>query len=253
MRSKKGRNRLPFLLCRRVRRHLWSIALDTVGFFVLDPQSPFPYSLAITKTAGDLDAGSIMLDRSICGRTVKNFVRELIGFHGFASPGLVLGGFLVDWARELVGTEVEFDAIVETTHCLPDVVQLFTPCTIGNGWMKVLDWDKFALSLYDRRKLTGYRVWLDLDKLRSFPDLYNWYMRLVPKIDLPLDVLHEAILSAGRSPLSACAITATRFYERHKKQDIAVCPQCGEAYTASQGPKCLACQGKGYYEASALV
>jgi len=194
-----------------------------------------------------------MHERTICGRTVEGFFQELIGFHGFAAPGLVLGGFLVDWARELVGTDVEFDAIVETTHCLPDVVQLFTPCTVGNGWMKVLDWDKFALSLYDRRKLTGYRVWLDLDKLRSFPDLYNWYMRLVPKMDLPLEVLHEAILAAGRGPLSACAIRVTRLYERNKKQEIAVCPQCGEAYSASQGPKCVACQGKGYYEASTLV
>lgn len=189
-----------------------------------------------------------MLDRTICGRTVENFFRELIRFHGFAAPGLVLGGFLVDWALELIGTDVEADAIVETTHCLPDVVQVFTPCTLGNGWMKVLDWDKFAVSLYDRRKLTGYRVWLDLDKLRSLPDLYNWYMRLVPKKDLPLDVLHGAILNAGRRPLSACAIRVTRLYERHKKQEITVCPQCGEAYAASQGLKCLACQGKGYYE-----
>jgi formylmethanofuran dehydrogenase subunit E len=205
------------------------------------------------KTVSDLDMRSIMLERMICGRTAEGFFQELIRFHGFAAPGLVLGGFLVDWARELVGTDVEFDAIVETTHCLPDVVQLFTPCTVGNGWMKVLDWDKFALSLYDRRKLTGYRVWLDLDKLRSFPDLYNWYMRLVPKTDLPLDVLHEGILAAGRGPLSACAIRVTRLSERHKKQEIAVCPQCGEAHAASQGLKCLACQGKGYYEASTLV
>ena len=189
-----------------------------------------------------------MLHKTICGLAVEDFFRELIRFHGFAAPGLVLGGFLVDWARELIGTDVEFDAIVETTHCLPDVVQVFTPCTIGNGWMKVLDWDKFAVSLYDRRKLTGYRVWLDLGKLRSFSELYNWYMQLVPKKDLPLHVLHEAILNAGREPLSACSITVTRLYERHKKQKIAVCPHCNEAYTASQGPTCLACQGKGYYE-----
>jgi formylmethanofuran dehydrogenase subunit E len=215
--------------------------------------SLFLIVVPLQRAVGDLDTRSIMPDRTICGRTVEGFFQELIGFHGFAAPGLVLGGFLVDWARELVGTDVEFDAIVETTHCLPDVVQLFTPCTVGNGWMKVLDWDKFALSLYDRRKLTGYRVWLDLDKLRSFPDLYNWYMRLVPKMDLPLEVLHEAILAAGRGPLSACAIRVTRLYERNKKQEIAVCPQCGEAYSASQGPKCVACQGKGYYEASTLA
>jgi formylmethanofuran dehydrogenase subunit E len=212
--------------------------------------APFLIVVLSQKNVTDLDVRSIMLYRTICGRTVQDFFQELINFHGFAAPGLVLGGFLVDWARELVGTDVEADAIVETTHCLPDVVQLFTPCTVGNGWMKVLDWDKFALSLYDRRKLTGYRVWLDLGKLRSFPDLYKWYRRLVPKKDLPLEVLHEAILSAGRAPLSAYSITVTRLYERQKKQEIVLCPQCGEAYAASQGLKCLACQGEGYYQPS---
>jgi formylmethanofuran dehydrogenase subunit E len=188
-----------------------------------------------------------MVNRTICGRSVEDFFQKIRVFHGFASPGLVLGGFLVDWARELIGPGVEADAIVETNHCLPDVVQLFTPCTLGNGWMKVLDWDKFALTLYDRRRLSGYRVWLDLEKLRSFPNLYTWYMRLVPKKDLPLEMLHEEALTAGRRPLSACAVRVTKFYERHKKQEIAVCPHCGEAYAASQGPMCLACQGKGYY------
>jgi formylmethanofuran dehydrogenase subunit E len=184
----------------------------------------------------------------ICGQSVECFLEEIKGFHGFLAPGIVLGGFLVDWACELIGTDVEFDAIVETSHCLPDVVQLFTPCTIGNGWMKVLKWDKFALSFYDRKELTGYRVWLDLEKTRSFPHIYNWYMRLTPKKDLPLDSLITAILDAGRAPLSSCAIRVTRLYEREKKQTIVVCPECGEAYPALQGPRCLTCQGRGYYQ-----
>jgi formylmethanofuran dehydrogenase subunit E len=184
----------------------------------------------------------------ICGQSVECFLEEIKGFHGFLAPGIVLGGFLVDWACELIGTDVEFDAIVETSHCLPDVVQLFTPCTIGNGWMKVLKWDKFALSFYDRKELTGYRVWLDLEKTRSFPHIYNWYMRLTPKKDLPLDSLITAILDAGRAPLSSCAIRVTRLYEREKKQTIVVCPECGEAYPALQGPRCITCQGRGYYQ-----
>jgi len=79
-------------------------------------------------------------------------------FHNWKAPGMVLGLFMVDMARELLGPGVEADAIVESRHCLPDAIQLFTPCTVGNGWLKVLDWDKFALSFYDRIKLKGYRV-----------------------------------------------------------------------------------------------
>ena len=155
---------------------------------------------------------------------------------------------MVDWAQELIGPDIESDAIVETRYCLPDAVQLFTLCTIGNGWLKILDWDKFALSLYDRKNSRGYRIWLDLEKTHRFPNLYNWYMRLVAKKDLPLEVLTDTIFTAGRSALSSRAIHMTRFHKRIKKGKIEICPGCGEAYPVEQGPECAACQGEGYYD-----
>ncbi|MFZ0929925.1 MAG: hypothetical protein WAN11_15070 [Syntrophobacteraceae bacterium] len=39
-----------------------------------------------------------------------------------------------------------------------------------------------------------------------------------------------------------------RRYGKRKKGEIAVCPGCGEAYPTQQGGRCLACQGKGYYD-----
>ncbi|MGW8186774.1 MAG: FmdE family protein, partial [Desulfobacterales bacterium] len=157
---------------------------------------------------------STNLEQKLCGRDQTKCLRMIEKFHGWKAPGLVLGLFMVDLAQELIGIETEADAIVETRHCLPDAIQLFTPCTVGNGWMKILDWDKFALSLYDRRERNGYRVWFDLAKARRFPNLYKWFMRLVPKKELPLDVLLETILSAGRSVLSSQAIYVTAYYQR---------------------------------------
>lgn len=183
-----------------------------------------------------------------CGRPIGECLRIIENFHGWKAPGLVLGLFMVDLAQELIGIQTEADAIVETRHCLPDAIQLFTPCTIGNGWMKILDWDKFALSLYDRRTKKGHRVWVDLEKMQSYPKLYKWYMRLIPKKELPLDVLLGIILEAGRHVLSSQAITMTQYYDRVKKTDINVCPVCNEAFTATQGSICQACQGNGYYE-----
>jgi len=155
--------------------------------------------------------------------------------------------FMVDLARELVGEHVEADAIVETRHCLPDAIQLFTPCTIGNGWMKILDWDKFALSFYDRKKRYGYRVWLDLEKTRQFPTLYNWYMRRVPKETLQLETLINTVLSAQRTVLSYESIYIIRLHKRDKKEKITVCPICKEAYAEKLGEVCISCQGGGYY------
>jgi formylmethanofuran dehydrogenase subunit E len=188
------------------------------------------------------------LKQKLCGRDLTHCLRMIEKFHGWKAPGLVLGLFMVDLAQELIGIDTEADAIVETRHCLPDAIQLFTPCTVGNGWMKILDWDKFALSLYDRRERNGVRVWFDLAKARRFPNLYKWFMRLVPKKELPLDVLLETILSAGRSVLSSHAIYVTAYYERVKKSGINVCPACGEAFASAQGEICRSCQGKNYYE-----
>jgi formylmethanofuran dehydrogenase subunit E len=123
--------------------------------------------------------GSETFHMMVCRRSLDVFLEDIVRFHGFVSPGLVIGGFMVDWARELIGSNVEADAVVETYHCLPDAVQIFTPCTIGNGWLKIMDWDKFALTLYDKKKWGGYRVWFDLQKARFFPKICKGSQRRI--------------------------------------------------------------------------
>lgn len=182
-----------------------------------------------------------------CGKPMEDLVEDIRKFHGHIAPGLVIGGFMVDWALELLGDIPKIGAIVETCRCLPDAIQVFTPCTYGNGRMKILDWDKFAFSLYDKKDLKGFRVWLDLEKARAFPNIYNWYMRLVPKKDLPLEILLKTIMEAQRLILSSCRVHIIAFYDEKKRGLIRVCPSCGEAYLAEHGNSCLSCQGKGYY------
>ena len=186
------------------------------------------------------------LEKRICGYTRERVLREIEAFHGFMAPGLVIGAIMVDWVQERLEPMVEADAVVETCHCLPDAVQIFTPCTIGNGWLKILDWDQFALTLYDRFTLKGFRVWLDPGKLKAFPPVHDWYMRTRPKKDLSRDVLIPAILNAGRDLLSCVPIRMTRLYGRKKKGDIGICPTCGEAYAKTAGDQCVSCGGEGY-------
>jgi formylmethanofuran dehydrogenase subunit E len=185
---------------------------------------------------------------TVCGKSYQDFLNTIERFHGWLAPGVVIGGFMVDLAQEHIAPNVEADAIVETTHCLPDAIQLFTPCTYGNGWMKVVDWDKFALTLYDKKTLEGIRVWLDIEKSRRFPDIYNWYMQLVSKRDLPLEVLLKSIEEAGRQVLSCVPVRVVQYHGKVKKGKIGICAKCGEACPAGQGAVCLSCQGKGYYE-----
>ena len=74
----------------------------------------------------------------------------------------------VSWWRRPCGScrrGCLFDAICETRNCLPDAVQLLTPCTIGNGWLKVVNVGRFALTLYDKYQGEGVRVYLDPAKV----------------------------------------------------------------------------------------
>lgn len=190
---------------------------------------------------------------SICDRPIEDFLLAVENFHGWKAPGVVIGGFMVDWANACLPPGIEADAIVESSHCLPDAVQLLTPCTFGNGWLKVLDWDKFALSLYDKKTLEGFRVWLDLAKTRAFPEIYAWYMRLAPKKALPLEVLLDRIIRAGRAILSVAPVRITAFYGKKSKGASAICPDCGEAYPAPQGERCLSCQGMAYFQGAAVA
>lgn len=184
----------------------------------------------------------------ICGRTPEELIRDIENFHGFVAPGLLIGAYMVDLAYQKLEKDVEADAIVETKHCLPDAVQIFTPCTIGNGWLKIVDLDKYALTLYNRHTFMGFRIWLDLKKTEDFPYIYTWFMGLVSKNELPKDILVRDIIKAGHTVLSFSPVLVTQHTNREKKNQCLVCGHCHEAYSAAQGELCLACQGKGYYQ-----
>ncbi len=59
-------------------------------------------------------------EKHLCGMPLIECLHIIEDFHGWKAPGLVIGAFIVDLARELIGESVEADAIVETRHCLPD-------------------------------------------------------------------------------------------------------------------------------------
>jgi formylmethanofuran dehydrogenase subunit E len=185
---------------------------------------------------------------TLCGRPVARALEEITAFHGFRAPGVVIGAVMVDWAREQVGGAVEADAIVETLRCLPDAVQLFTPCTLGNGWMRVLDWDRFALTMYDRAARRGCRVWLDAGKTAGYPAIHDWFLKRVPKGALPLETLLESILAARRAVLSCRSVVVTDFLRRPKKQRVMICPGCGEAFDPRAGDCCKGCMRGGYFK-----
>jgi len=60
----------------------------------------------------------------------KEYIHLVKSFHGNLAPGLIIGGFMVDLAMKNLPPGEFYDAICETTVCLPDSIQLLTPCTV---------------------------------------------------------------------------------------------------------------------------
>lgn len=169
-------------------------------------------------------------------------------FHGSTAPGLIIGGFIVDLALKNLPEGEFFDAICETPVCLPDAVQLLTPCTFGNGWMQVLDFGRYAVTLYEKTGGEGVRVFLDMEKLKQWPEVHSWFMKLKPKREQNAELLFGQIKEAGHSLLSIQRVRVEPGkLARQKMGKVAVCPGCGEAYPVRDGERCLACAGESPY------
>ncbi|MCF8045645.1 MAG: hypothetical protein K9J83_07270 [Desulfarculaceae bacterium] len=174
---------------------------------------------------------------------------ELIrAFHGYPAPGLIIAGKMVQTALGHIPRDILFDAICETGNCLPDAVQLLTPCTAGNGWMKVLPFQKFALTLYDKHTGEGCRVWIDTEKLEEFREIKCWFYKTRPKSEQNTDFLVRRIFEAGVNILSASPVKvdADRFVKKGLGERE-ICPVCNEVYPAGHGKTCRSCQGDSPY------
>ena len=84
-------------------------------------------------------------DDSIGPYTYEEFIEAARNFHGSPAPGLVLGAYMMEEARKYLPEGTIFDAISETSWCLPDAVQMLTVCSTGNGWLRVKNLGVYAL------------------------------------------------------------------------------------------------------------
>lgn len=181
--------------------------------------------------------------------TPQEYFDKVLAFHGHAAPGVLMGGYLVEASRSQLVEGCLFDVVVESKQCLPDAVQILTPCTIGNGWMRILDHDIYAVVLYDKYTGAGCRSWLDPAKMKNFPTTYEWFYKLKPKKEQDSKKLLAEILEHGGEMISSRLVQMhADFLVRKGKGSVATCPECGEAYDGTFGPKCPLCTNGRVYD-----
>jgi formylmethanofuran dehydrogenase subunit E len=180
--------------------------------------------------------------------TFEEYTELAKNFHGYKAPGIILGGFMVEMARTKLPRDILYDAISETTHCLPDSIQLLTPCTLGNGWLKVINLGRYALCLYDKFKGNGVRVYVDPDKLNGWEHIQNWYLKLIPKKEQDTTALLNQISQAGKEICGWQQVCVSENYLKdNRRGNMSICPMCREGYPLSDGNLCRACQGEAPY------
>jgi len=185
---------------------------------------------------------------NICGVEYEAFLIQMEEFHGYRSPGILLGGLMLDTALNKLGATPYLNVVSETVVCLPDAVQMLTPCTFGNGFLQVLDWGKFAFTAYDRQTLSGIRVWLNHDRLSVYPIVRSWFERTGrPREKPPFEQLAAEILAAAPEIIIHRPVRLACALKDSQSVPTGPCPECGESYPLNHGPTCPACRGDAYY------
>jgi formylmethanofuran dehydrogenase subunit E len=184
----------------------------------------------------------------ICSLTIEEYIERVQSFHGYAAPGVVIGGFMVDLAYQHLPEGAILDTVSETEKCLPDAIQLLTPCTTGNGWLKVINIGRFALTLYDKDSGEGIRVCVNPAKLDKWPEVKTWFFELKPKKEQDTHLLMQQIIEAGAGICDYKKVKVDLGLMAIKRRTgFAICLRCKESYPAADGDLCLGCQGKEPY------
>jgi len=175
--------------------------------------------------------------------TFEEFVDHVSSFHGYAAPGVIIGGFMVDLVYRYLPAEGLFDALCETPKCLPDAIQLLTPCTLGNGWLTVVNTGRFALTLYDKETGNGVRVFVNPVRLNGWSEIRAWFFKLKQKKEQNNQLLMAEIREAGAGICDLQKVkVADRFLRKLHRGGFAICSCCGEAYPVDDGPICVGCR-----------
>lgn len=188
---------------------------------------------------------------TICGHTVQDYIKMIEDFHGNLAPGLIIGGFMVGLAVKNKPDCEFYDVICETATCLPDAIQLLTPCTYGNGWMKVVNVGRFALTLFDKYSGRGIRVSISAEKLNNYTEIRNWFFKLKRKDEQDKDLLIKEIIEAGTGILDTKkVIVSPELIGKKKGKKIYICDGCGEAFPSGNvtAVLCPACEGTVIYQ-----
>ena len=163
---------------------------------------------------------------------MRSQIDKLVPFHGYLSTGAFIGLQMLQIATRLLDIKKGERIYVtsETYNCLPDPFQILHGSTIGNNGLKVLDYDKMAVTINKGAKpgqeyVEGVRIFLDPAKTIKYPVFHAWYMN---QRKVPHEEAISELLKAGED------VYTWEYVEVQvpvkAKKDVAICQICGESF-----------------------
>mgnify|MGYP003343728269 FL=1 len=191
---------------------------------------------------------------SLPAQSVEDAIEMVTAFHGKYAPGAVIGVYMVDLALEnLQPLKGKLNAIAESTVCLADSIQVMTGCTIGNKYLWIMNFGRYALCLYDRSTKEGIRVWVNYDKIdgQETPTLKKFFdgTRSYESIPRPKQqrMVIEEFLTVTRQILDFERVFVN-LPEKGPLPDPARCDHCSEFFKTFTGEKtCRNCSVEHLY------
>jgi formylmethanofuran dehydrogenase subunit E len=186
--------------------------------------------------------------------SMKDYFKQVIEFHTYPAPGLLMGVFMVDYALDLLNARPgeKLYAVCETIKCLPDTLQVIAHCTIGNHRLRVFPIGRFAITMNrpsEEEYVEGFRVYVDRSKLKPYPTLASWYVN-EPGYDARAQHtrLIDEIFKAGRDILSFERVMVK--VTPKQKWSSAACQVCGELVPEDllENGVCGGCKPDAYYK-----
>jgi len=164
-------------------------------------------------------------------------IDKVVPFHGYLSTGAFIGLQMLKIASELLDIK-EGDRVFvtcETLNCLPDPFQVLCGCTIGNKGLKVLDYDKMAITINKgaepgEERVKGVRIFLDPSKTAKYPTFHAWYMN---ERKVPHEEAISELITAGKDVYTWQFVDVP--VPVKAKKDVRLCTVCGESFVSKDG------------------
>ncbi|WP_321423174.1 FmdE family protein [uncultured Methanobacterium sp.] len=163
-------------------------------------------------------------------------IERVVPFHGYLSTGAFIGLQMLEIASELLDIKENERIFVtcETLNCLPDPFQILRGCTVGNKGLKILDYDKMAVTINKGaepgQQIKGIRIYLDATKTIKYPVFHAWYMN---ERKVPHEEAISELIKAGDDVYTWEFVDVP--VPIKAKKDVRLCAVCGESFISKDG------------------